>query len=79
MAVVASTESSVRPAVQPRAIVFAGLVALAVAMGIGRFAFTPLLPMMLHRTIGAKHVIDDEIGLKLTELVFSVADGRVAQ
>jgi len=29
------------------AIVMAGAVALAVAMGIGRFAFTPLLPMML--------------------------------
>jgi MFS family permease len=29
------------------AIALAGLVALAVAMGIGRFAFTPLLPMML--------------------------------
>lgn len=33
---------------RPIAIAFAGLLALAVAMGIGRFAFTPLLPMMLH-------------------------------
>lgn len=32
---------------RPFAIVCAGLVALAVAMGIGRFAFTPILPMML--------------------------------
>lgn len=31
----------------PRAIALAGLVALGVAMGIGRFAFTPLLPLML--------------------------------
>ena len=30
----------------PRATAVTGLVALAVAMGIGRFAFTPLLPMM---------------------------------
>lgn len=29
-------------------IAFAGLMTLATAMGIGRFAFTPLLPMMLH-------------------------------
>lgn len=34
------------------AVAVAGAVSLAVAMGIGRFAFTPLLPMMLHdRTI----------------------------
>ena len=33
---------------RPLAIAVAGMVALAVAMGIGRFAFTPLLPMMLH-------------------------------
>jgi MFS family permease len=32
---------------RPWHIALAGLVALAVAMGIGRFAFTPLLPMML--------------------------------
>jgi MFS family permease len=33
---------------RPIAIAVAGLLSLAVAMGIGRFAFTPLLPMMLH-------------------------------
>ena len=32
----------------PLLIALAGMVALAVAMGIGRFAFTPILPMMLH-------------------------------
>lgn len=35
------------PAPRPVAIALAGLVSLAVAMGIGRFAFTPLLPLML--------------------------------
>lgn len=32
---------------RPLTVVLAGMVSLAVAMGIGRFAFTPLLPMML--------------------------------
>lgn len=33
---------------RPLTIALSGLLALAIAMGIGRFAFTPLLPMMLH-------------------------------
>ncbi|QPN29610.1 YbfB/YjiJ family MFS transporter [Diaphorobacter sp. JS3051] len=33
---------------RPHAVALAGMLALAVAMGVGRFAFTPLLPMMLH-------------------------------
>lgn len=37
-----------RHAAGPFAVALAGLVSLAVVMGIGRFAFTPLLPMMLH-------------------------------
>jgi len=32
----------------PLHVAWAGMAALAAAMGIGRFAFTPLLPMMLH-------------------------------
>ena len=36
------------PTLTPLRIALAGLVALAVAMGIGRFAFTPIMPMMLH-------------------------------
>jgi MFS family permease len=38
--------STTRP-LTPLTIAIGGLVALAVAMGIGRFAFTPLLPLML--------------------------------
>ncbi|MDB5965477.1 MAG: YbfB/YjiJ family transporter [Polaromonas sp.] len=34
--------------ISPLTIALAGMIALATAMGIGRFAFTPLLPMMLH-------------------------------
>lgn len=36
-----------RDAPSAPAIALAGLIALAIAMGVGRFAFTPLLPMML--------------------------------
>ena len=36
-----------RAAMSPRTIAITGALALATAMGIGRFAFTPLLPMML--------------------------------
>ena len=43
-----STSTSPNPHSQPIAIALAGMLSLAVAMGIGRFAFTPLLPMMLH-------------------------------
>lgn len=54
MASASITDASARPAgvAGPWAIALAGAVSLAVAMGIGRFAFTPLLPMMLaERTI----------------------------
>lgn len=33
---------------RPATVALAGMISLASAMGIGRFAFTPLLPMMLH-------------------------------
>ena len=36
-----------RPSMSAWQVVLAGMVALGVAMGIGRFAFTPILPMML--------------------------------
>lgn len=42
------SSSGVRGAQASLRVAFAGMAALAAAMGIGRFAFTPLLPMMLH-------------------------------
>ena len=36
------------PSQRPLAFALAGMLSLAVGMGIGRFAFTPLMPMMLH-------------------------------
>ncbi|ODS66628.1 MAG: MFS transporter [Acidovorax sp. SCN 65-108] len=44
----ASSAPTTAPSDQPLAVALAGMAALAAAMGIGRFAFTPLLPMMLH-------------------------------
>lgn len=43
-----TTAPTVPATARPIAIAVAGLLSLAIAMGIGRFAFTPLLPMMLH-------------------------------
>ena len=40
--------NSPKPLAKPIVVALAGMLCLAVAMGIGRFAFTPLLPMMLH-------------------------------
>jgi MFS family permease len=51
MSLVNTDVSAARAAPQtagPWAVAMAGFVSLALAMGIGRFAFTPLLPMMLH-------------------------------
>lgn len=41
-----ATSHAPRPHIGATRIAVAGLIALAVAMGIGRFAFTPILPMM---------------------------------
>ena len=43
-----ATPDADTPALTRFRIALAGLAALAVAMGIGRFAFTPIMPMMLH-------------------------------
>jgi hypothetical protein len=43
-----ATAGSARSQAGAWAVALAGMVSLAVAMGVGRFAFTPLLPMMLH-------------------------------
>ena len=45
---VSSAPRALRPGTSPLVVALAGMAALAAAMGIGRFAFTPLLPMMLH-------------------------------
>lgn len=42
-----TSRTAARTSSSPLALAMAGMLALAVAMGIGRFAFTPVLPMML--------------------------------
>jgi hypothetical protein len=36
-----------QPAIRPRALAIGGLIAVAAAVGIGRFIYTPLLPPMI--------------------------------
>ena len=59
--------SSTPAAFSPRTVVVIGLIALAVAMGIGRFSFTPLMPLMvrdgrLDGTTGAEWAAANYIG-----------------
>ena len=39
-------ETRLAPGCSPSVVALTGLAALGIAMGIGRFAFTPILPMM---------------------------------
>jgi len=61
----------------PRNIVFIGLVSLAIAMGVGRFAFTPLMPLMLrdgsiNGNSGAEWAAANYVGYLLGALTASV-------
>ncbi|MEK6348049.1 MAG: YbfB/YjiJ family MFS transporter [Burkholderia sp.] len=52
----AAARAGARPSPDPRRIAFACAAALAVALGVGRFAFTPLLPLMLaNGTLDIRH------------------------
>ena len=58
---------------EPRAVVLLGAVSLAVAMGVGRFAFTPLLPLMvrdgvLDASVGAEWAAANYAGYLLGAL-----------
>jgi len=46
-----SNRSETKPASSPLVIALAGFTALGIAMGIGRFAFTPILPMMQQEAV----------------------------
>src|SRR5690349_1263816 len=65
-------------------VVAGGIVALAVAMGVGRFAFTPLLPLMLRdgtltTTAGAEWAAANYAGYLLGALTAARLSGRPAR
>ena len=74
----AGVDSNDEVSLDARDVVLIGIVALAVAMGIGRFAFTPLMPLMMRdgtidAAIGAKWATANYAGY----LVGSLAAGRL--
>lgn len=76
--------ASPAPAASPRAVAWAGLLALAVAMGIGRFAFTPLLPVMQHEglldaRLGAELAAANYVGYLLGALTATKAAALLGQ
>ncbi|MCG8517710.1 MAG: YbfB/YjiJ family MFS transporter [Pseudomonadales bacterium] len=71
------------PRSRPAAPLFVGLAALAVAMGIGRFAFTPLLPLMLRDnlldpTLGSQWATANYLGYLVGALTAARWRHRVA-
>jgi MFS family permease len=70
------------PRTRPWIVALAGTASLSIAMGIGRFAFTPLLPMMLHEglvdlEIGSRMATANYVGYLLGALLAAAQPGLI--